>query len=181
MRIERLERLRRVLADAGRNDEAEDVWREQLNLAALLYPVGSIRLAELNVGFAHFLSARGQMDESERRVRDAIAIYEARPVPPLAPLIKAQRFLYELLLSRSSGLPNAEALQRQMDDNARRLWGEQDLRLADMRFDFAQAAYRRGRPGLPLGRQSTPCGFIVNKAQRFQLKLQLPRLTPNRS
>jgi len=150
VRIERLDRLRRVLVDAGRDDAAETVWREQHHLAGLLYPAGSIRLAELNVEFAQFLSSRGQTEEAERRVRDAIVIYEARPARPLAPLIQAQRFLYELLVSRASGLPSAEALRRQIDDNARELWGEQDLRLADMRFDFAQVAYRRGQPGVAI-------------------------------
>ncbi|WP_089942332.1 serine/threonine-protein kinase [Candidatus Entotheonella palauensis] len=151
VRIERLERLRRVLVDGGRDHEAEAVWREQHHLAGLLYPAGSLRLAELNVAFAHFLGARGQAGEAEKRVRDAIAIYEARPARPLAPLIQAQRFLYELLVSRSGGLQHrAEALRRQIDDNARRLWGERDLRLADMRFDFAQVAYRRGQPGVAI-------------------------------
>ncbi len=150
VRIQRLERLCRVLVDAGRGDDAETVWREQHRLAGQLYPAGSIRLAELHVGFARFLSGNGQIDEAERRVRDAIAIYEARPVRPLAPLIQAQRFLYELLISRSSGLPSAETLRRQIDDNARELWGERDLRLADMRFDFAQVAYRRGQPGVAI-------------------------------
>jgi tetratricopeptide (TPR) repeat protein len=150
VRIERLERLRQVLVDAGRDDAAEDVWREQHHLAGLIYPTGSIRLAELNLAFARFLGERGQTDEAEQRVRDAIAIYEARPTPLLEPLILAQRFLYEILVSRPNDLLNAEALRRQIDDNARQLWGEQDLRRADMLFDFAQVAYRRGQPDIAI-------------------------------
>jgi Flp pilus assembly protein TadD len=150
VRIARLERLRQVLVDAGRDDAAEDVWREQHHLAGLIYPAGSIRLAELNLTFARFLGERGQSDEAEQRVRDAIAIYEARPTPVLEPLILAQRFLYEILVSRPNDLPNAEALRRQIDDNARQLWGEQDLRRADMLFDFAQIAYRRGQPDVAI-------------------------------
>ncbi|MDH3598222.1 MAG: protein kinase [Candidatus Tectomicrobia bacterium] len=150
VRIKRLERLCQVLVDAGRDDEAEEVWRAQHNLAGLLYPVGSIRLAELNMAFARFLGERGQRDEAEQRVRDAIAIYEARPLPLLEPLILAQRFLYEILVSRPNELKKAEALRRQIDDNARHLWGEQDLRLADMLFDFAQVAYRRGQPDVAI-------------------------------
>jgi tetratricopeptide (TPR) repeat protein len=150
VRIERLERLRQVLVDAGRDDAAEDVWREQHLLAGLIYPAGSIRLAELNLAFARFLGERGQTDEAEQRVRDAIAIYEARPTPLLEPLILAQRFLYEILVSRPNDLLNAEALRRQIDDNARQLWGEQDLRRADMLFDFAQVAYRRGQPDIAI-------------------------------
>ncbi|WP_143301682.1 tetratricopeptide repeat protein, partial [Candidatus Entotheonella palauensis] len=148
VRIERLERLCRVLVDAGRDHEAEAVWREQHHLADQLYPAGSLRLAELKVGLARFLGARGHAGEAEARVREAIAIYEARPVRPLAPLIEAQRFLYELLISRPGGLQqSAGALRHQIEENARQLWGEWDLRLADMRFDFAQVAYRRGQPG----------------------------------
>jgi tetratricopeptide (TPR) repeat protein len=150
LRIERLERLRQVLVDAGRDDEAEDIWREQLHLAGLIYPAGSIRLAELNVAFARFLGERGKADEAEQRVRDAIAIYEARPLPWLEPLILAQRFLYEILVSRSNDLQNAETLRRQIDHNARQLWGEQDLRLSDMLLDFAQVAYRRDQPGVAI-------------------------------
>jgi tetratricopeptide (TPR) repeat protein len=150
VRLQRLERLREVLVDAGRDDEAEAVWREQYQLADLLYPTGSMRLAELNVEFAHFLSAHGHTHEAERRIREAVAIYEARAVRPLAPLIQAQRLLYELLISHASGLSSAEALQRQIDHNARQLWGERDLRLADLRFEFAQVAYRRGRPGVAI-------------------------------
>jgi tetratricopeptide (TPR) repeat protein len=55
-----------------------------------------------------------------------------------------------LLISHASSLPSAEALRRQIDHNARQLWGERDLRLADMRFDFAQVAYRRGQPGVAI-------------------------------
>jgi tetratricopeptide (TPR) repeat protein len=150
VRIERLERLRQVLVDAGRDDAAEAVWREQHHLAGLIYPAGSIRLAELNLAFARFLGERGQTEEAEQRVRDAIAIYEARPTPVLEPLILAQRFLYEILVSRPNDLPNAEALRRQIDDNARQLWGEQDLRRADMLFDFAQVAYRRSQPDVAI-------------------------------
>jgi serine/threonine-protein kinase len=150
VRIQRLEQLHEVLVDAGRDDEAEAVWREQYKLADLLYPTGSIRLAALNVEFAHFLSAHGQTHEAKRRIREAITIYEARPVRPLAPLIQAQRLLYELLISHASSLPSAEVLRRQIDHNARQLWGERDLRLADMRFDFAQVAYRRGQPGVAI-------------------------------
>lgn len=146
VRITRLDRLRRILVDAGRDGEAEAVWREQYQLASLLYPAGSLRLAELNVEFAQFLKARDQMQEAEQRVQEAIASYEARPVRPLAPLIRAQHLLYELLVSRASGLHSADALRRRMDENARQLWGERDLRLADMRFEFAQVAYRRSQP-----------------------------------
>ncbi len=121
--------------DAGRDGEAEAVWREQYQLASLLYPAGSLRLAELYVEFAQFLKARDQMQEAEQRVQEAIASYEAMPVRPLAPLIRAQHLLYELLVSRASGLHSADALRRRMDENARQLWGERDLRLADPSCD----------------------------------------------
>jgi tetratricopeptide (TPR) repeat protein len=171
VRIQRLEQLRRVLLDAGRDQEAETVWREQHHLAHMLYPAGSIRLAELNVEFAQFLGARGDRDEAEQRVRDAIAIYEARPVRPLAPLIQAQRFLYELLVSRAGDLHRAEALRRQIDDNARQLWGEQDLRLADMHFDFAQVAYRRGLPGVAIDQAIGALRIYRSQGGVFDLKL----------
>ena len=150
VRLQRLAQLRQALVDADRDDEAEAAWRQERQLAEQLYPVGSLSLAELNVAFARFLSAHGQRGEAARRVRDAIDIYEARPARPLAPLIRAQRFYYELLVSRPGGLRDAERLRRQIDANAQRLWGERDLRLADLRFDVAETAYRRSQPGVAI-------------------------------
>ncbi len=88
--------------------------------------------------------------QAERLVRDAVAVYETRSASPLEPRIRAQQFLYELLISQPGGLQHAETLRRRLDGNARQLWGEHDVRLADMRFDFAQMAYRRGRPGIAI-------------------------------
>ena len=150
VRLQRLGKLRQALVDAGRDREAEAFWRQECQLAERLYPAGSLRLAELNVAFARFLRAHGQTQEAEQRARDAIAIYEARPTHPLAPLIWAQQFYYELLVSRPGGLPDAERLRRQIEANALQLWGERDLRLADMRFDFAEMAYRRSQPGVAI-------------------------------
>ncbi len=88
--------------------------------------------------------------QAERLVRDAIAEYDSRPASPLEPRIRAQQFIYELLVSQPGGLQHAETLRRQLDDNARQLWGEHDLRLAAMRFDFAEVAYRRSQPGVAI-------------------------------
>lgn len=126
--------------------------REHMQLARQAQREAQMQLARSQSlsDFLQQILASINPQQAERLMRDAIAVYDTPPLSPLEPHVRAQQFLYELLVSQPGGLQHAETLRRQLDDNARQFWGERDLRLADMRFDFAQVAYRRGQPGVAI-------------------------------
>jgi tetratricopeptide (TPR) repeat protein len=140
-----LEQLHAILTLAGKDDEAEPVLHQLIDVYRDVVPQDSLTAAWIYLGSGLWLRQRGRAEQGERYLRKAVQIYRLHPNPPRELYLQAVDGLYQTLRNREESFEEVVTLFHEAVENMAYVYGRDHLLIAPQLLGFAQELEKRER------------------------------------